>query len=63
MRSYEKTKLRAGNGDFYTYDLLISNRRSWYQIIYQIPADTESPAITHVPQKMIPYLESFRPMP
>src|SRR5262249_41075558 len=63
MTAYEKTVLRAGNGDFFTYDLYITNHDHWYNIIYQIPADSRSPSITSVPEAMLPYIQSFKPIP
>lgn len=62
ITAYEKTVLRAGNGDFFAYELLLTNRDLWYQIIYQIPADSRSPSITSVPETMLPYIQSFKPM-
>jgi hypothetical protein len=63
MKAYKKTVLRAGNGDYFTYELLVTNHNRWYEIIYQIPADVRRPSITNTPEMMIPYLESFRPLP
>ena len=63
MDAYEKTVLRAGNGDYFTYELYFPNRDRWYRIIYQIPADSRTPSITSVPETMLPYMKSFKPIP
>ncbi len=63
MKAYEKTVLRAGNGDYFTYDVYVTNSGRWYEIIYQIPADSRTPSITTVPESMMPYIQSFRPIP
>ena len=63
MKAYEKTVLRAGNGDYFTYELYLTNGGRWYEIIYQIPADSRTPSITTIPESMMPYIQSFRPIP
>jgi hypothetical protein len=63
MDAYEKTVLRAGNGDYFTYELYITNHSRWYRIIYQIPADSRTPSITSVPETMLPYIQSFKAIP
>ena len=63
MKAYARTGLRAGNGDYFTRELWVTNNGRWYNLIYQIPADIQSPPITNVPSSMLPYLESFRPTP
>jgi hypothetical protein len=63
MKAYERTDLRAGNRDYFTYELLVNNHGQWYRIVYQIPADFQSPAITNVPATMMPYIRSFQPTP
>jgi hypothetical protein len=63
MKAFERTDLRAGNGDYFTREIWVTNKGRWYNLFYQIPADTHSPPITNVPPSMLPYLESFRPEP
>ncbi len=63
MKAYQKIDLRAGRGDYFTYQLFITNQNRWYELIYQIPADCTRPSITNIPTAMMPYLQSFKPVP
>lgn len=63
MKAHQKIDLRAGRGDYFTYQLFITNRGRWYELLYQIPADFTRPSITNVPQPMVAYLQSFKPAP
>jgi hypothetical protein len=62
-KAYERTDLAAGNGEYFTYELFLANRSQWYKICYQIPSSSQNPLYLKVPEKMMPYLESFGPAP